>query len=184
MATTPKVLTYEEWLQMPVVEDGIEEVVDGEVRIMPPNKIFHADVIEELAEIVRSQIDRKLVRVIISVFGLVIRRDPLTTRVPDLAVFVKVNIVLIDGYIHSAPELVVEVLSPRNTRGQRAEKIRDYESIGVPELWVLSPEAQTVEIMQLSAGGKLETVAIVNQGQIRPKLFPQVSVDVASIWPR
>ena len=38
MATLPKVVSYEEWLRMPTVEDCIEEVVDGEIRIMPPNK--------------------------------------------------------------------------------------------------------------------------------------------------
>jgi hypothetical protein len=29
-------VTYEEWLNMPVVKDAIEEVVNGEVRITPP----------------------------------------------------------------------------------------------------------------------------------------------------
>ena len=102
--------------------------------------------------------------------------NPLTVLVPNLAVFERANIVQMDGYVHSAPELVVEI----STRG----KISDYESLGVPELWVLSPEARSVEIMQLSADQRLETVAIVNQGQIHPKLFPQVGVDVTSIWPR
>jgi Uma2 family endonuclease len=170
------VVTYDEWLKMPEYQYGVEEVVNGEVRIRPPNKIHIAEIIEELSEILRSQLDRERVMVASSLFGLVIRKDLLTARVPDMAVFERPNIVEADGFIHSPPELVVEVSS--------REKIRDYESIGVPELWVLSPEARTVEIMQLSAGGRLETVAIVNQGQIRPKLFPQVSVDVASIWPR
>ena len=31
MATTPKTLTYEEWLALPEVE-GVEEVVNGEIR--------------------------------------------------------------------------------------------------------------------------------------------------------
>jgi len=177
MATTPKVLTYEEWLEMPVVQDGIEEVVNGEVRIMPPNKAIHGDVA------IRPQLNPRTTRVRISNFGLVIRRDPLTTRVPDLAVFIRANMVEIDGYFHSPPELLVEVLSPGNTRAEIAEKISDYETLGVPELWLLSPEACTIEIMQLNADRRLETVAIVNQGQIRPKLFPQVSVDVASVWP-
>jgi len=184
MATTPKVLTYEEWLEMPEVQDGIEEVVDGEVRIMPPNKAIHGDVVDNLYDIMRPQLDPRTTRLRISNFGLVIRRDPLTTRVPDLAVFIRAKMVEVDGYFHSPPELVVEVLSPGNTRAEIEEKISDYESLGVPELWLLSPEAQTIEIMQLSAGGRLETVAIVNQGQIRPRLFPQVRVDVTSIWPR
>jgi hypothetical protein len=35
-------VTYEEWLRMPEVTDAIEEVVDGELRIRPPNKWEHA----------------------------------------------------------------------------------------------------------------------------------------------
>src|SRR6202011_900025 len=114
MATTPKVITYEEWLKLPEAE-GVEEVVQGEIRKMPPNKWNHARIVEELARQLRAQLDLQAVFVVTSVFGLMIRREPLTTRVPDLAVFVKEQIVEQDGYIHSAPELVVEVLSPANT---------------------------------------------------------------------
>ena len=49
-------------------------------------------------------------------------------RVPDLAVFQASTIVEQDGYIHSAPQLAVEVLSPANTRREREEKLNDYAS--------------------------------------------------------
>jgi Uma2 family endonuclease len=171
-----KVLTYEAWMERPQFRYGIEEIVNGEVRITPPPKFNIANINEELAWIVRSQVDRQRIRVVTGLFNLVIRKDPLTVLVPNLAVFERANIVETDGYVHSAPELVVEI--------SKREKISDYASIGVPELWVLSPEARSVEIMQLSADQRLETVAIVNRGQIHPKLFPQVGVDVTSIWPR
>ncbi|HTS47996.1 MAG TPA: Uma2 family endonuclease [Bryobacteraceae bacterium] len=181
MATTPKLLTYEEWLKLPEVE-GIEEVVNGEIRKMPPNKWNHAWVVEQLARRLRAKLDPDLVYVVTSVFGLVIRRDPLTTRVPDLAVFVAAEIVEQDGYIHSAPELVVEVLSPANTRAERAEKLRDYESLGVPEVWVLSPEAETVEVLQLR-DGHFAAAAVLREGPIAPLRFPEASIDIAAIWP-
>lgn len=182
MATTTRTVTYEEWLKMTVVEDAIEEVVNGEVRTMPPNKWKHAVIVENLSEALKAQVDRKTVRVVGSVFGLIIRKRPLTSRVPDLAVFLKQNIVEEDGYIHSAPELVVEVLSPANARRDVADKIRDYESIGVPELWIISPEAQTIEVILLEKG-KLVTHSVVTQGQLSPQRFPGVAVDVSSIWP-
>jgi len=78
MATTPKLLTYEEWLKLPEVE-GIEEVVNGEVRKMPPNKWNHTRINERLASQLRSQLDENTVLVVTSIFGLVIRRDPMTT---------------------------------------------------------------------------------------------------------
>jgi Uma2 family endonuclease len=182
MATTTRTVTYEEWLNMTVVEDAIEEVVNGEVRIMPPNQWKHALIVENLSEALKSQLDRKAVRVVGSVFGLIIRKKPLTSRVPDLAVFLKQNIVEQDGYIHSAPDLVFEVLSPTNARRDMADKIRDYESIGVPELWIISPEAQTIEVILLEKG-KLITHEVVAQGQLSPQHFPDAAVEVSSIWP-
>jgi Uma2 family endonuclease len=182
MATTTRTVTYEEWLNMTVVEDAIEEVVNGEVRTMPPNKWKHAVIVENLSEALKAQVDRKAVRVVGSVFGLIIRKSPLTSRVPDLAVFLKKNIVEQDGYIHSAPELVVEVLSPANTRRNMAGKIKDYESFGVPELWIISPEAKTIEVVLLE-NDKLVTHRVLTRGQLTPVRFPGVTVDISSVWP-
>ncbi|MEO7142908.1 MAG: Uma2 family endonuclease [Bryobacteraceae bacterium] len=183
MATITKAITYDEWLKLPVLEDAIEEVVDGEVHIMPPNKLVHAVIVENLADSLKAGVDRKSVLILSSSFGLVIRQEPLTTREPDLALFIKSGIVERDGYIHSAPELVVEVLSPANTRVERYRKLRDYESLGVPEVWVVSPEAQTVEILLLN-NGKLVRDRIVADGELHPQRFPGAIVDVESIWPR
>jgi Uma2 family endonuclease len=182
MATTTKLVTYDEWLTMPEVDDAIEEVVNGEIVTMPPPKSRHGDIVESLADILKLQIDPAQVRLRISVFGLVIRHSPLSMRVPDLAMFHKKDMVEHDGYIHSAPELAVEVLSPANTRSERQAKLQDYESIGVPEVWVVSPEARTFEVLQLK-NGKLATAVLLREGQLRPTQFPEVAVDIASVWP-
>ena len=113
-----------------------------------------------------------------------IRKESLTTRVPDIAVFIRSNVVEHDGYIHSPPELVVEVLSPANTRSERAEKLQDYESLGVPEVWVVSPEAQTVEVLLLKGDGRLATTSLLREGQLKPTRFPEASVEIAAIWPK
>ena len=44
----PTRVTYEEWLEMPVVEDAREEVVDGEIIFMPPAKLLHARIAARL----------------------------------------------------------------------------------------------------------------------------------------
>jgi len=183
MATLPKTVTYEEWLTLPEVQDAIEEVVNGEIRIMPPSKWTHTQAVQKLAKMFWRQLDEATVELVNSDFGLVIRHEPLTCRVPDLALFLKANLVEQDGYIHSAPELVVEVLSPGNTRAEREEKLRDYESLGVPEVWVVSPEARTVEVLLLEEG-RLRTVSILNEGQLRPKHFSEAVIDIPAIWPK
>ena len=112
-----KLLGYEEWLRMPEVSDGIEEVVNGEIRRTPPNKWDHAEIVENVRDALIPQLDRRKFRVV--------------TRVPDLAVFDRGTIVERDGHIHSAPALLVEVLSPANRRQERDEKLAHYASLGV-----------------------------------------------------
>jgi len=180
--TLPKTVTYEEWLEMPEVEDGREEVVDGEIVTMPPNKLIHAEITSELEDVLRRQLPKREIWVTDSNIGVVIRQTPITCRVPDLVVIRRSTMVVQDGYIHSAPELVVEVLSPSNTRRQMEHKIRDYESIGVPELWILSGEARTFEVFQLQ-DGKLRRTQLLAEGELRPKCVPEAVVDIASVWP-
>ena len=120
----PKTVSYEEWLRMPEVQGAIEEVVNGEIRIMPPVKWKRAMTVARLQTALQKQVDPDRFLVVTTQFGLIIRTAPLTSRVPDLAVFETNTIVERDGYIHSAPQLVVEVLSPANTRREREEKAR------------------------------------------------------------
>jgi len=110
----------------------------------------------------------------------VIRKAPLTSRVPDLAVFQASTVIEQDGYIHSAPQLVV--LSPGNTRRERERKLTDYASLGVPEMWVVSPEARTVEVLYLESGC-LRSAQVLTQGVLEPKHFPGVQIHIAEIWP-
>src|ERR1035437_200109 len=178
----PQTVTYEEWLRMPEVTDAIEEVVDGEIRIMPPNKWKHALIAQRICKVLDAQLDAREVLVLATVFGLVIRKAPLTSRVPDVAVFQKSTMVEQDGYVPSAPQLVVEVLSLGNTRRERERKLADYASLGVPEMWVVSPEARTVEVLYLE-NGFLRSAQALTQGVLEPKQFPGVQIQISEIWP-
>lgn len=108
-------------------------------------------------------------------FGLVIRKSPLATQVPALAIFERSTVIAQNGLIHSVPQLVVEIVST-------SEKLADYASLGVPEVWVVSPEARTVEVLYLE-NGQLRSTQVLANGTLTPKLFPQVRLNIADIWP-
>jgi len=184
MATLPKTktVTYEEWLRMPEVSDAVEEVINGEIRIMSSPAWSHCEIVDSIRDLILPQTDKRSVRVTTSLFDLVIRMDPLVVRVPDLAVFERSTIIEKDGRIRSAPQLVVEVLSPSNTRREREEKLADYALIGVPEAWIVSPEGRTVEVLHLEEG-RFRRVQVLAEGVLTPKHFPEMKVDIARIWP-
>ena len=50
------------------------------------------------------------------------------------------------------------------------------------EVSIVSPEARTVEVLLLE-GGHFHRSQILADGLLQPKLFPQVQVDIARIWP-
>jgi Uma2 family endonuclease len=182
MASLPntKLVTYKEWLEMPEVKD--EEVVNGEIHIMPAAKANHAFIVAHTQMALMTQLDQARFYVLAGSFGIVIRVSPLTCRTPDLAVFDRATFVEVDGYFRSAPELAVEVLSPRNTHKDMRHKIADYASLGLPELWVFSQDDRAVEVLLLEEG-RFRRSAILTQGALKPSRFPHVQIDIASIWP-
>jgi Uma2 family endonuclease len=182
METIARNLKYEEWLQMPTVQDGTDEVVNGELRFMPPTRFPHAEIIQRFLEAIIPQVDRKKIRVLGSNLGLMIRREPLTCRSPDLVLFRLDSMDLTEGLLWSPPGLVVEIISPSETKRRKQEKLDDYARIGVPEAWIVSPKAKTVEVHLLS-NGKLPSLKTVAEGEIQPTQFPGVTIPIAEIWP-
>jgi Uma2 family endonuclease len=182
MASLPntKLLSYEEWLETPEVKD--EEVVDGEIRIMAAAKVNHALIVSHTQLALVTQLDPSKFYVFTGSFGIVIRVAPLTCRTPDLAVFERSNFVEVDGYIRSAPDLAIEVLSPRNTPKDMRRKIADYGELGLPELWIFSQDERTVEILLLEEG-RLRRSALLSEGWLKPTRIPQVEIEIPSIWP-
>ncbi len=182
MATLTRLLSYEDWLQMPPVEDGTDEVVNGELRFMPPTHYPHAEIIQRLLKRLSARLSEEKVSILGSNFGLMIRREPLTCRSPDLALYWRDKIIVKDGLYWSAPDLIVEIISPSETKRRKEEKLADYARIGTREAWLISPEAQCVEV-RLLKNSTLIAEKVVLEGTLNPSAFPEVSIPVAEIWP-
>lgn len=59
-----------------------------------------------------------------------------------------------------APELIVEILSPSNSKREMKEKFELYQEAGVLEYWIVDPEHRIVFVYLLSADtGKFAAVA-------------------------
>ena len=54
-------------------------------------------------------------------------------------------------FLEQPPLLVVEIMSPSNTRREIEEKVLDYRYIGVLECWLASFPTRTVEVLSLTA---------------------------------
>ncbi|MEK7806695.1 MAG: Uma2 family endonuclease, partial [Chloroflexota bacterium] len=133
--------------------------VDGVLLLPPAPTPDHQWIMLELSVRLRSFVNERDLGVVLAApVDLLIRREPLRTRQPDI-LYLSAERTGIRGraqlrglqYLDIAPDLVVEVLSPSNTRHDIESKLDDYQQIGVRECWLVSPEAETVEVLLLSA---------------------------------
>jgi Uma2 family endonuclease len=71
-------------------------------------------------------------------------------RLPDVSFTAWANLPSADAHLQRvgryAPDLAVEILSAGNTRGEMARKRREYFAAGTRLVWIIDPDARTVEV--------------------------------------
>jgi Uma2 family endonuclease len=189
MAVETRKLTYEDYLATPEMRCRYE-IIDGEMimapRPLPIHQWVAANLFRALDPFVR---ERRLGVLLFAPLDIVIRRAPLRTRQPDLLFLSAARSGIIGGaqlrrfqLLEQAPDLVIEILSPTNTRREIADKLEDYRSIGVRECWIVSPEAQTVEVVRLSPEGT-QTLGIFGTGMtLRSEVLEGFALSVEEVF--
>jgi len=82
-------------------------------------------------------------------------KDVYTVLQPDICVICDKSKLDARGCI-GAPDLVIEILSPGNTKMELLNKYRVYEEFGVKEYWVVSQSDQSILIYTLNEMGKFQ----------------------------
>ena len=63
-------------------------------------------------------------------------------RIPDVCVISSDT--PIEPILHTAPLLCIEVLSPEEQFSRIQERVREYQRMGVPHVWVIDPESREI----------------------------------------
>jgi Uma2 family endonuclease len=184
-----KRLTFDEWQALPETKQKCE-VVDG-VLLMPPSP---ADEHQWLGFRIASHIspfveDRELGLVLMAPRDVLIRREPLRIRQPDVlylsaarAEVRRPSDLVGQSRIEAPLDLVIEVISPSNTRRYVQEKLADYHSIGVLECWLLDFRSLSVEVWRLKADS-MELVATLGmEDTLRSEVLPGFALPIADVF--
>lgn len=60
---------------------------------------------------------------------------------------------------NGAPDLLIEILSPGNSKREMKDKMELYESAGVPEYWIVDPLRECVTCYHLNEAGQYQSGA-------------------------
>ena len=184
-----KRLTFDEWQALPETKQRCE-VVDG-VLTMPPGPLGEhqwicAEILERLRPFTRQ---RGLGIAVSAPCDILIQREPLRTRQPDITV---VNTELTGitrpadlvgrPFLELPPLLVVEVISPSNTPQELEGRLADYRHIGVPECWLASFPSRSVEVLHLTAEAA-SSIATFSMGDtLESDILPGFTLPIADIF--
>jgi Uma2 family endonuclease len=104
--------------------------------------------------------------------------------VPDLAGWRRDRLPRLDrsAFITVTPDWVCEILSPRSARTDRVEKKPLYAALGVAFLWLIDPEALTLETYQLYEGRWIETGAYSRADRPRAAPFDAIELELEFLW--
>ena len=146
--TTPPRFTSADLASMPL--DGkLYELIEGELYVSRQPSFYHQFTCGRLFRFLDEWNEQTGMGVVNAAPGLIFAEDD--DVAPDLVwmSWDRFNSAIgEDGRLHSAPELVVEVLSPGpvNATRDREAKLKLYNRQGVHEYWIVNWQEQKVEV--------------------------------------
>ena len=186
--TLGKKYSYQDYLATPEINRRFE-VVDGAIVMSTPPTADHQLIIGNLANVLSLYVrQNKLGVVLPAPLDVLICKAPLNTRQPDVLFisFERSGKTLAElrkmPFLEIAPDLAVEILSPSDTRRVLSSKLPDYCKIGVRECWLVSPEAETVEVLRLSAAGATRVNLFGAGDTLRSAVLPDFKMKVDAVF--
>ena len=175
-------LTYEEYLDGPEIKQRYD-IVDGEMKMAPAPTVEHQRILRKLAFLLHQSVtENELGEVLFAPVDVVIQRQPLRTRQPDLLFVKEENSDILGRVVEGAPDLVAEILSPGNSRSDLDDKLADYAGLGVQECWLVSPEARTVEVLGLKEANLQRTSLHGLGDQIESAVLEGLELEVSQLF--
>jgi Uma2 family endonuclease len=107
--------------------------------------------------------------------------DIYTVVQPDLCVICDESKIDARGAI-GVPELMIEILSPGNSKKEMRYKYDLYQEAGVLEYWIVNPENKTIFIYVLKDGIFVGQHPLIEDDTIESPLLPQLDFKLEEIF--
>jgi Uma2 family endonuclease len=62
-------------------------------------------------------------------------------------------------------------------------KFHKYARSGVPNYWIVDPEARKLEAFELQGERYRRVAELKDRGSFQPALFPGLTIDLEPLWP-
>jgi len=173
--------TWKDFIELD--EDDPRELLDGRLVEIEVPTWKHESIVASLIVTLGSWVRvHKAGRILGSSYK--IRIDDRRGSMPDIQFYRRGNPSAGQeaGLERGCPDLAIEVVSPSSRSKDSVRKLYDYASIGIPEYWLIDPEARTLERLVLREGTYSIVEALEGSAVFRPEGFEGLEIDLGQLW--
>jgi Uma2 family endonuclease len=163
------------------------ELLRGKIRQMAAPSMKHQRIVTRLIRLTANALWKTPFQAFVAPFDVRLTRTrndrEVTTVVqPDLCVICDLS-KLDDRGCVGAPELIIEILLPGNSRTEMKDKFELYQEAGVLEYWVVSPIEKNILVWKLNEQGVFVSFSPKVEGDIvTTPIVPNLEVDVTEVF--
>jgi Uma2 family endonuclease len=181
LKTVPRPLTVDDYRELPA-GPPYYQLVEGDILMAPSPDLFHQDVLLNLAVILRNYLQQHPLGSV-HLAPSDVQLSELNVYQPDLYFVSKGrrSILKKQGPV-GAPNLVIEILSPKTAKLDKGMKRRVYARSGVEELWLVDPERKRVEVYRFAESTDEPVLRAGPRQRFSSPLFPGLQVSLTAVF--
>ncbi len=174
-------MTTDEYLRTPETMLP-QELVYGFVRDAPAPSTGHQSAVGEIFVCLRTHLAQHgSGRVWMSPIDVVLDREQNLVVQPDLIVVLNDRQHIVTDRVWGAPDLVVEVMSPRPRIGRLDERLAWFAKYGVGECWLVRPAIREIEVISFADGAAGDRRVFASQQPLASIVLPSLKATPESI---
>ena len=166
------------------------ELIRGKIfKMSPAPGTEHQKISRQLSLAVFQYFDRKECQAFSAPFDVRLPRtkensdeEAHTVVQPDLCVICDPEKIDERGCL-GAPGLIIEILSPGNSKKEMRDKFEVYEESGVREYWLVNPSDKTVLVYVLNDEGRYIGLQPLTEDQnAKAAIFPELEINLKEVF--
>lgn len=162
-------------------EESRYQLINGELIMSPSPSLRHQLVLGNLYTIFKEVSTSNSSVAILAPIDIYF--DKKNVFQPDLVLVSKERKhILSERGMEGAPDLIVEILSPSNSKYDRYEKREKYSQFGVREYWLVDPSNDSIELFHLEKNPDKPAIYQIEKGKINSIVFPELTLNLEKIF--
>jgi Uma2 family endonuclease len=159
------------------------EILNNKLLIMPSPSTIHQHISNDISYNLTNFVRENQVGDVLYA-PLDTKLDKNNVVQPDILLIANTNYNIVkENYINGAPDLIVEIFSPKDKKQNIHEKHALYERTGVKEYWTVFPKKRAVKVETLEEGKFRTYNEGKKAGEIRSKVLEGFAIKIEDIMP-